>query len=173
MCLFRLCFPRCKLRICFLALILISGASVCSAQSLQFHASSPVNTSLPPLYVLTADLNNDGFEDLLIVTSESTEVPSSLNVFLGNGDAGTFKPGTTYPLGIAGSSTPGRPLLGQIRLTGPNLWDVIVPMTAANSVDVLGWETAMGHSKPRQATQQTLPPQQSHWGNSVSTRWQT
>jgi len=136
MCLFRLYFSRCKLRISFLALSFVSGAAVCSAQSLQFHASSPVNTSLPSLYVLTADLNNDGFQDLLVVSNESQEVPSSLNVFLGNGD-GTFKPATTYALGTAGSSSPGPPLLGQIRLTGPNLWDVIIPMTAANSVNVL------------------------------------
>jgi len=134
--LFRLCFSRRKLRNSFLALSFVSGASVCSAQSLQFHPASPVNTSLPPLYVLTADLNNDGFQDLLVVTNESQGLPSSLNVFLGNGD-GTFKPGTSYVLGTAGSSSPGPPLLGQIRLTGPNLWDVIIPMTAANSVNVL------------------------------------
>lgn len=138
MCLFRFCSSRRKLRCSLLAAILLSGTSttVCSAQSLQFHPSSPVNTALPPLYVLTADLNNDGFADLLIVSKESQEVPSSLNVFLGNGD-GTFKPGTSYSLGIAGSSTPGLPLLGQIRITGPNLWDVIIPMTGASSVNVL------------------------------------
>jgi hypothetical protein len=112
------------------------SAVVCSAQSVQFYPASPVNTTLPPLYVLSADLNNDGFSDLVIVSGEGNGVPSSVYVFLGNGD-GTFKPAASYSLGTAGSSTPGVPLLGQTRLTGPNLWDIIIPMTSADVVNVL------------------------------------
>jgi len=136
MSLFRFFPSRNILRSSLLAATLLIVPGVSSGQSLQFNTSTTVNTAHPPLYALAADINNDGFQDLVIVTSESNDAPSSADVFLGKGD-GTFKPGASYVLGLAGSSSPGFPVLGQTRSTDTILWDLIVPMKAANSVNVL------------------------------------
>ncbi len=52
-------------------------------------------TPIKPISLLSADLNNDGNED--VVSINSNGVHSSVTVFLGNGD-GTFQAGVDYPL---------------------------------------------------------------------------
>jgi Bacterial Ig-like domain (group 3)/FG-GAP-like repeat len=60
-----------------------------------FSTPAQLVTDLPPVSIMSADLNKDGNQDVVSINGD--ELNSSVNVFLGNGD-GTFQPATTLPL---------------------------------------------------------------------------
>lgn len=100
------------------------GRAPASAQTMQFVHVASFTPSLGPASVLAGDLNRDGKPDLVIVSNEGTGIPSNAYVLLGNGD-GSFGPASSYPIGTAGNSLPGRPTLADLR--GNGQLDLIAP----------------------------------------------
>ncbi|HYV86051.1 MAG TPA: FG-GAP-like repeat-containing protein [Patescibacteria group bacterium] len=74
----------------------------------------PLDPSLSPAMVVTADMNNDGHADLVLGMSQS-----SFKVRLGNGSGGFGFPGSSVPIAYAG-----RPLLA--KLNGDPFPDLVV-----------------------------------------------
>jgi FG-GAP-like repeat len=109
-----------------------------SAQTGMFVPGITYTPPLRPLYVLTGDFNGDNIQDFIVVSDEGTGEPANAYVLLGNGD-GTFKPATSYPLGIAGFSAPGVPSQGILIINnnGSPVEDLIVPIAVSNTVNVL------------------------------------
>jgi hypothetical protein len=118
----------------FLLLCAGFGPAPASAQTIQFVQVTSFTPSIDPEYVLTGDLNGDGKPDLVIVSNEGVGVPSNAYVLLGNGD-GSFGPASSYPIGTAGNSIPGQPVLADLRGNGD--LDLIVPSADWNVVNVL------------------------------------
>ena len=71
-----------------------AGRPIASATSANFIGPTTVAASGSPFFVLTADLNGDGVQDL-IVGSRTTQFNGFVTVMLGNGD-GTFRAASTY-----------------------------------------------------------------------------
>jgi hypothetical protein len=64
-----------------------------------FRAPVSLPVGLRPKGLAVADLNGDGFPDIVVVNGGPIGMPGSVSVFLGNGD-GTFQTRVDYPVGI-------------------------------------------------------------------------
>src|ERR1035441_1232983 len=61
-----------------------------------------------PMGLLVADLNNDGKQDVVVISLGTYASPATVAVFLGNGD-GTVTPGATYAAGFGARKPDGPP----------------------------------------------------------------
>src|SRR5436190_774979 len=72
----------------------LAPLSLAWAWKLDFGAPAYLGTGQQPKCVVVADLNSDGYPDLVVSNTSSNTV----SVFLGNGD-GTFQSRSDYPVG--------------------------------------------------------------------------
>jgi hypothetical protein len=108
-----------------------------SAQTSAVSGGSPANlevsfltTGVNPDYVATADLNNDGFQDVIVANFTA----GTLSIFLGVGD-GTFNLPTTVTVGAG----PAWVVTGNFHLTSDttNNVDILVANENANTLSLL------------------------------------
>jgi len=106
------------------------GPAPVNAQALQFtQVTSFTPPYSPDYFALTGDVNNDGKQDLVVLTSGGgSGNPPTAYVLLGNGD-GSFDFTNSYPIG----NFPTQPALADLRGNGD--LDLIVP--TLNNVNVL------------------------------------
>jgi Bacterial type II and III secretion system protein/FG-GAP-like repeat len=92
-------------------------------------AQSPIAVGHDPVFVVTNDFNNDGFQDLAI----ANQGDSSISVFLGNGD-GTFKTPAPPPILLPAGSQPTG--LAAADVNGDGKADLIDANQGTNTISV-------------------------------------
>jgi Bacterial Ig-like domain (group 3)/FG-GAP-like repeat/FG-GAP repeat len=102
------------------------GVTSLSGLGLQFAAPTSNNTGVLPSSVTVADLNGDGFPDL--VTGDAND--ATISVLLGNGD-GFFRPALRFQTGHAPES------IGVGDFNGDGILDLAVANTEDNTVSIL------------------------------------
>ncbi len=90
-----------------------------------FTASQSLTTAADPFGITTADVNRDGYAD--IVTADNAA--NSLSVFLNNGD-GTFRARTA----LSTAAAPRPPEFGDFN--GDGILDIVSPAMTGNTIDV-------------------------------------
>src|SRR5712691_7045228 len=109
-----------------------------AARAVVFSGPRGYATGSDPVSVAIADLNHDGFPDLVIVNSSSSDV----SVLLGDG-RGSFGPATRYPVGGA---YPFSVAVGD--LNGDGFPDLAVANSYSDSVSILSGDGRGGFAPP-------------------------
>ena len=91
-----------------------------------FTLMNTLTTGASPSAIAAADLNNDGYMDLVVASSTA----GSIRVYLGNGD-GTFKPFTTYGVGSSPSG------IAIQDFNGDGYMDIAVANSSSSTVSIL------------------------------------